>query len=251
LTSDLSTLAQDQGTRIRWETARANSCTAVGGWSSNTAANGKHWVSSIDRTTTYTMTCSGEGGSVTRSVTLQLDSNNEPANEAETPTLVLTSNLTSVDSGDSVTIRWESENTTECFAENNWSTNTAVTGKQYISSVANTTLFRMTCTGDGGTVTESVAVTVNETVIEVGTVELNWAAPTTNQDGSQLNDLAGYRIYHGSSSSKLNNVIEIDAGLTSYVINNIPFGTHYFSISAIDTNGNESSRSNIASKVVN
>ena len=111
----------------------------------------------------------------------------------------------------------------------------------------------MTCTGTGGSVTESVTVSVDDIDLpsNTGFVELNWIPPVTNQDGSQLSDLAGYRIYYGSSQNNLNNVESIDAGLTSYTIENLPSGTHYFSITAIDINDNESSRSNIAANVVN
>ena len=109
----------------------------------------------------------------------------------------------------------------------------------------------MTCIGDGGSISKSVLVSVNNNTSITGSVDLNWRAPVTNQDGSQLNDLAGYKIYFGSSQSNLNNVIDIDAGLTNFVVENLPSGTHYFSISAVDLNGNESSRSNIAAKVVN
>jgi len=109
----------------------------------------------------------------------------------------------------------------------------------------------MTCVGDGGSVSKSVLVSVNDSATNTGSVELNWTAPLTNQDGSQLNDLAGYKIYYGVSQTNLNNFVDIDSGLTNYVVENLPSGTHYFSISAIDLNGNESTRSNIAAKVVN
>jgi len=70
LTSDLSTLKKDEGTRIRWRAARATSCQAIGGWTNRTAPFDKHWISSIEQTTTYQMTCIGEGGSITQSITI-------------------------------------------------------------------------------------------------------------------------------------------------------------------------------------
>jgi len=108
----------------------------------------------------------------------------------------------------------------------------------------------MTCTGEGGTVSKSVLVTVDSPTITTGSVDLNWTSPTSNQDGTELSDLAGYKIYFGPSQNNLNNVVDIDTGLTNYVIENLPSGTHYFAITAIDFNGNESNRSNIAAKVV-
>ena len=31
-------------------------------------------------------------------------------------------------------------------------------------------------------------------------ITLNWARPATNTDGTQLTDLAGYKVYYGASS---------------------------------------------------
>jgi hypothetical protein len=251
LTSDLSTLVKDQGTRIRWRASDATSCTAVGGWTSRTGTTDNHWVSSINQTTTYQLTCTGEGGSVTKSITLRRDNDDDNQTEELAPQLTLTSDSSLIEANGSTTIRWQSTNANQCSAQNNWSSKTDVIGKQYINTIEETTLFTMTCIGDGGSVIESVLVTVDNPSPAVTSVELNWVAPATNQDGSQLNDLASYRIYYGTSQTNLNNVIEIDAGLTSYIIEDLPAGTHYFSISAMDLNGNESTRSNVAAKVVN
>ena len=101
--------------------------------------------------------------------------------------------------------------------------------------------------------TESITVAANgiSDNDNFGIVELNWSAPTTNQNGTLLTDLASYKIYYGTSQNNLTNIANVDAGLTTYSINNLTAGTYYFSISAIDMSGNESTRSNIAAKVVN
>ncbi len=56
-----------------------------------------------------------------------------------------------------------------------------------------------------GTVTQSLpafTITVSQTA-PTGTARLSWTAPTQNTDGSTVTDLAGYRIYHGTSASAL------------------------------------------------
>src|SRR5580658_607015 len=48
---------------------------------------------------------------------------------------------------------------------------------------------------------------------------LDWAAPTTNTNGSALTNLGGYKIYYGTSSSRLSSTITIsNPGLLTYVV---------------------------------
>jgi hypothetical protein len=80
---------------------------------------------------------------------------------------------------------------------------------------------------------------------------LSWEAPTTNTDGSALNDLAGYKIYYGETSVASGscpsgypsgNTITTGTTTRSYNFNNIltPGHTYYFQVTAYDTSGNES-----------
>lgn len=84
-----------------------------------------------------------------------------------------------------------------------------------------------------------------------GSATLSWTAPAENNDGTAITNLAGYRIYHGPSANSLNNVIPVtNPGITTYVVNDLPAGTHYFSITAYNTAGVESDRSTVGSKAV-
>jgi len=96
------------------------------------------------------------------------------------------------------------------------------------------------------------AITVNpSTSSSSGTATLSWTAPTRNTDGSTLTNLAGYRIYYGTSSSSLTKTISINsAGLTTYVVSDLAPATYYFAISAVNSSGTESTRSSVSSKVV-
>jgi len=74
----------------------------------------------------------------------------------------------------------------------------------------------------------------------------------TNEDGSVLDDLAGYRVYYGASSGSYPNSITVNnPGIASYVVDNLLPGTYYFVVTAYDTSGNESDYSNQASKAIN
>jgi hypothetical protein len=64
-------------------------------------------------------------------------------------------------------------------------------------------------------------------------------------------DLAGYRIYYGTSSTNLNKMIELtNPGITSYVVDNLTAATWYFTVKAYTSSGMESAASNIASKTI-
>ncbi len=92
-------------------------------------------------------------------------------------------------------------------------------------------------------------VTVN--AVSLGSATLSWTPPTENEDGSLLTDLAGYRIYWGTTPGVYPNVIALgNPGLTSYVVENLVPGTYEFVATAIDSTGLESARSLPATKIV-
>lgn len=98
--------------------------------------------------------------------------------------------------------------------------------------------------------TFSITVTAVGTV--TGSATLRWTPPTLNEDGTPIQNLAGYRVYYGTSSSNLNRVLTIPgANLTSAVIQNLTPATWYFALKAYNTANLESSLSNIASKTIN
>ena len=88
----------------------------------------------------------------------------------------------------------------------------------------------------------------NSPPASVGGVTLSWDPPDENTDGSALTNLAGYRIFYGTSADDLNRVIEISGvGLTTYVVDDLTSGTYYFAIRAYNTLGAESALSKIVS----
>ena len=66
-----------------------------------------------------------------------------------------------------------------------------------------------------------------------GSAELSWTAPTQNTDGTALTNLAGYRILYGTSSSNLNQMIQVaNPSLATYVVTGLSSGTWYFAVKA-------------------
>jgi hypothetical protein len=104
---------------------------------------------------------------------------------------------------------------------------------------------------DGEDDASLAAFSVAVQAVATGSATLSWTPPTTNTDGSPLTNLAGYKIYWGTSqgnytsSTTLNN-----AGLTSYVVTNLTPGTWFFVATATNSAGVESAFSTVASKTI-
>lgn len=84
-----------------------------------------------------------------------------------------------------------------------------------------------------------------------GSASLSWTPPTQNTDGSSLTNLAGYRIYYGTSSGSMTQRIQVaNPGIAGYVVGNLTPGTWYFNVRAYSSRGAESAASNVATKTV-
>lgn len=91
----------------------------------------------------------------------------------------------------------------------------------------------------------------SETVGSNNFAKLSWDPPTTNADGTTLDDLVGYKIYYGTSSGNYTEMIDItDPQKSDHTIENLASGTYYFVATAYDTEGNESDFSEEVSKAI-
>lgn len=82
-------------------------------------------------------------------------------------------------------------------------------------------------------------------------VVLTWVAPTTNEDGSALVDLAGYRVAYGASINLMQSFIDIPGpGSLTVEVEDLPAGPWYFAVQAINTSGISSVWSPIVSTVL-
>lgn len=93
-------------------------------------------------------------------------------------------------------------------------------------------------------------ITVAQANSGAGNVTLSWTAPTVNTDGTPLTDLAGYKIYYGTSASSLSNVVTVSNGVTTYVIEGLTAGTWYFALQSYTSTGTQSALSNVVSKTI-
>jgi hypothetical protein len=84
-----------------------------------------------------------------------------------------------------------------------------------------------------------------------GSANLNWSTVNTDAQGAPLKDVAGYKIYYGTSPRDLRKVVVVaDPTRTSYRVGHLTTGTWYFSVVAYTKAGAEGSASNVTSKTI-
>jgi hypothetical protein len=105
--------------------------------------------------------------------------------------------------------------------------------------------------GTNTTALAAFSVMVNAAASNVGTLRVDWSAPTLNTDGSPLADLAGFRVYYGTSAGAMTQSLNVPgAAVRTATLTNLTPGTYYVSVTAYLSGGTESVRSNPASGTV-
>jgi len=84
-----------------------------------------------------------------------------------------------------------------------------------------------------------------------GSATLSWRAPTTNEDGTPLTNLAGYRVRYGTSTGALTRLVDVaSAAATTVTIQGLTAGTWYFTLSSYTNVGVESDPTAPVSKTI-
>ena len=97
----------------------------------------------------------------------------------------------------------------------------------------------------------SIAVTDTDPNSVTGSVSLAWVAPTTRTDGSALDmsEIGGYKIYMGTTADNLAQVMDLaDSTINDHVVDELVTRDYYFAVTTYDSDGVESSYSNIVMK---
>ncbi len=135
---------------------------------------------------------------------------------------------------------------------------TMTTSSQVVVSVNTSGLAAGTYNGNvmitlskGGTV--SVPITLTVTPVSSGGTSTTGTTTTTATlawNSNTESDLAGYKVYVGTSSGLYGSPIDVGK-VTSYMMANLKVGsTYYFTVTAYDTSGNESLHSGEVSKSI-
>ena len=100
--------------------------------------------------------------------------------------------------------------------------------------------------------TAPFSITVNPALeLGSGVASLQWEMPPSKVSGEPLDDLAGYRILYGRSSSNLDHSVMIpDPAITSYQFSNLTSGVWYFAVVAFNSQGLEGPPTTLATKSI-
>jgi len=160
-----STISIGQDSTLTWAAEHAATCVASGGWNGTKSLNGSESVTP-GITTSYTLTCSRDGLSVTKTVTVSAVAQPEPGPD-RTVTLEVEPNPVTI--GEPLTVRWV-VSPTEGAGETDWI-------GFYIDGMPDT----MLPPGDvrlftDGAATGELAITIPENSIPPGEYELRYVA---------------------------------------------------------------------------
>lgn len=207
---------------LTWDSTNATTCEASNGWSGTKTPDGNQLVEPTGTTSiTYTLECTGDGGSVTESLTLTV----VPA--AVQPTLMFTGNPLTVHEGSvsdaTTTLMWDSANTDTCVASGatEWTGSKGLDGSEVVTPTTDTT-YELDCSGPGGDIHAEVVVDfvpivpvegellITEVLYDTGdgqgTEPGNEWVELFNGTNSAI-DFSGYYIHDASTSDPLPSVI--------------------------------------------
>ncbi len=153
LTVAPQTVDSGQAATLTWSSANATACTASGSWNGSRPLTGSQSTGALSGNVSYTLTCSGAGGSASRTATVAV--NSLPG----TPTVTLAANPSNVIAGNASTLTWSSTNATSCTASGGWTGSRATSGTQGTGSLNATTSYTLTCNGPGGSANQTATVT--------------------------------------------------------------------------------------------
>ena len=242
LTASSSSLPFNGATTLSWSSINTTGCTASGDWSGSKATSGSQTMSALISNRVFSLSCSGPGGTASDTVNITV--------AAPSPTLSFSASPGSVSQNGSTTLSWNSTDATSCVASGDWSGNKSISGSESTGSLTIDNQYTLTCDGAGGSVNESVNVTV--LLSNNGTALMSWIPPTENTDDSPLTDLAGYKIYYGTTPGSYSDTEIInDPGLTSFMIEDLASADWYFVMTSFNSSGIESGYSTEVSKTIN
>jgi hypothetical protein len=144
-----------QSATLTWSSTNATACTASNAWTGTQAVSGTQSVTpTAAGSLSYVLTCTGAGGSGNATATLTVTS--------PLPTVTIGVSPSSITVGQSATLTWSSTNATACTASGSWTGTQATSGTLSVSpTAAGAASYVLACTGAGGTVNGTAALTVN------------------------------------------------------------------------------------------
>jgi len=172
LTAAPTSVASGASAQLNWSSTNSTTCTAAGGWTGTKALSGTQSTGARTADTSYSLTCTGRGGSQTASTTVKVT---QPA-----PTLTFSAAPASIASGGTSQLTWSTTNATSCTASGGWTGTKGTSGTLATSALTANTSYTLACSGASGSIsrTATVTVTSNAPVLTLT------ASPASVQSGS-------------------------------------------------------------------
>jgi len=154
------TVGYNTPVNLTWSSTNANFCTASGAWSGSRSTSGSESSGNLTSNTTFTLACSGSGGSASDSITVYVQdappaapSVNIKANGYDGPL--------SVNYNSSVNLTWTSSNASYCTASGAWSGSKSTSGSESTGALTTSMTYGIICYGAGGSSSDSVVINVS------------------------------------------------------------------------------------------
>ena len=163
-TANPSSINYNGSTNLTWSTSNCNSCTASASpnnsyWSGSKSISGNTTIYNLTQNTNFTLSCTGNTGSDTKSVTVYVGS---------APLCNIASfyaNPNSLTGSGNSNLTWSTSNCSSCIASaspNNsyWSGSVSISGSKSVY-LSQTTTFTLTCQGTSSSDTKNATVNVS------------------------------------------------------------------------------------------
>ncbi|MEK7555546.1 MAG: peptidoglycan-binding domain-containing protein [Patescibacteria group bacterium] len=166
------TVGVDSEVSLSWESSNVESCVGSSGWSGEKSIDGTELISNLVKSRYYTLTCSGKNGSVSDSVTVYVSAGIASSITSTTSSIatstspvvdlkVNNSSSVTISKNSSVNLSWTSRNVSSCNASRDWLGEKSLDGSESISNLTEYRYYTLTCSGDAGSVSDSVSVYIS------------------------------------------------------------------------------------------
>ena len=245
LTANRTVVKVGERVVLRWMGSGFTSCAASGAWSGTPRTAGAVRTNPLTASSTFTLTCSSNTGSLSRSVTVEVASATPtpattpaPVPPPIEPKLDIRVSSATIKRGGDVTVSWTGQAVSNCRASGAWSGSRDASGSEVRSGLSAGESYTLACDSSKGQI---IAMT---TVQVLGSTSIAWQAPSHNVDGTPIEGLSGYRIHVGSVSGSYNQTISLNNPTALAATVDLAPGEYFIALSVIDSAGNESPLSN-------
>lgn len=196
LTAQPATIDSGSSTQLTWSSINAETCDAAGAWSGVKPLEGGQQSQILDTTTTFSLTCTGPGGTATQSAQVTVTAPTIPL----PPTIAFNASPTTVAYNAASTLTWSTTDAASCIASGSWIGAQATSGSLTLSSLTSSGTYILTCTGVGGSTNQSVMITVMPAPVPTITFSANPSTVSYNGSSTLIWSTTNTTLCTGSGS---------------------------------------------------